>query len=209
MSRGRPQNGQPRHLASLAEMNHPFNCIRWWLWLIVGWVFSAILCAELLGYPHVYGWPLWIVRVEEAPPPSTWVVLANLLFAMMAVGATILVARWCSRIPAGRIQFRLSTLMGLVAVVAVLLGAWRANIQYHDLLSSGKRSEDHPAELFTFFIVNLTCEYGHRPIWMRGPLSLFIRLGVLLGLACSIYSAGRFAVQIVERLMRRKPKSPE
>jgi len=180
--------------------------IRWWLWLIIGWVSYSVLCAELLGYPHVYGWPLWVARSEEAPPPPAWVVLANLLFALMAVGATILVARWCSRIPAGRIQFRLSTLMGLVAVIAVLLGAWRANIQgvlnFQPSISSG------PIPVIVV-IVDLTCEYGFRPIWMRGPLSLFIRLGVVLGLACSIYSAGRFAVRIVERLMRRKSKSPE
>jgi hypothetical protein len=189
-------------------MIQPRNAIRWAIWLLLGWVATAVISTELIGYPYTYGWPLRIIRWSpESSSTPAWVMAVNAIAGTAVVLATALVAWWCSH----RRKDRLSTLLDVVAVVAVLTVAWQPSMEFSAYVrfNMSGRSPDQISVAFPCatpgqfigFDMNVgtglewgnshtmytSTEYDSTAAWLA---QRFVGLGRMLGLACAMHAAG-------------------
>jgi hypothetical protein len=162
---------------------------------MAAWIYLCVVSAEVVGFPNLYCWPLVVIRPEELPQPPAWVVVIDVAAAFLVLGATALVTMWCWRAVAHQIQFRLSTLLGATAILAVVGAIWRAGQDVFWIALSGSETD----VLTTSLMFNPTLLLHWQPTWFP-PLPL-IRLGVLLGLACTIYIAGLCIVMLGTRCL--------
>jgi hypothetical protein len=163
------------------------------------WVTISVLWAELVGAPHLYGWPLLVLRPEDCSQPDAWVWIVDLIGACVLLAATWLVASWCFRTIARGFQFRLSTLLGVAATVAVIVAVWRWSADHlaDVFIRFGDQDED---EMGTSAMLDLTGFLVWSPPWIL-PMRLVVRLGVVSGLGCAVYVAGCLFANAVRRCL--------
>jgi hypothetical protein len=123
------------------------------------------------------GWPLNLLN--GAASAAT----VNLLVALaIVISTTLVLERWLKR--PGRLRHvSLAALLSLVAVVAALLALWRLN----EDLDGGPQG---------------------RLDWLNAglePYSWVVRVPLVFGLGCTIYTAGWLAVRGGRWLLRRPP----
>lgn len=209
----------PRHheAARAQGENRPayHRVVRWAIVTMAVWVTLCVVCVELTSFPFVYGWPLLVIGFGGGLPPPEWAVFVDFLAACIAIGATVLVALRVHRVTSHRVQFRLSTLFRAITVCALTAAIWRAGDGFEggftvsDVDAQGRIARlcagPHREVFDTLVALDLTVRHPWLPDWF--PPIIFVRLGVLLGLACTIYIAGRSFIMLGKRCLgptRRK-----
>ena len=150
---------------------------------VAAWVGVSVLLAETVGFPNWYGWPLMIMRQPGYPQPPIAVVSFNLVFACLVAAATWFVAKRLISALATNFQFRLSTLLGVIAALAVLGGVWRGTFNYLGVLSLSFSSNDNYG---TYAVLDFTAHMIRLP----PSILVVVQLGVAFGMGCAIYVAG-------------------
>lgn len=169
--------------------------------IVAIWITAAIFWAELGGIPHLYGWPLTVLRPEGYDQPSVWVWIVDALGAFAAITATWWMAVRCCRAINRGYQFRLSSLLGAVATIAVIAAIWRwSDDHLGDLFVSLDDQADD--EIGTSAMVQLTAFMVWLPPLVR-PFQLVVRLGVVAGLGCAVYLAGWLSLRLGAQARRR------
>lgn len=151
-----------------------------------------MLWFELAGIPHLYGWPLCVIRPKGCDQPPAWVWAVNLAFGITVLAAIWCLAATCLRVVSRGFQFRLATLFGIIAVAAIIAALYRATLDHLDALIV-QSSENRFATVVTVDLMGL---WNWMPAWLQ-PVALLVRLGALFGLGCLIYLAGRFCWRLM------------
>lgn len=195
-----------RHQAARPQgENSPayLRVIRGAIVLMAAWVTLSVMCAEVVGFPNGYGWPLLILRPVGFPQPPGWIVVVDIAAGCVSIGAAAAVGLSCRRAISRQIQFRLRTLFGATAVAAVVAAIWKATKGRSMALTFPCYEADG---ITTSVMFNPVLHVYSK--WFP-PLAQ-IRLGVLLGLACAIYVAGRSFIVLGMRCIgptRRDPRA--
>lgn len=143
-------------------------------------------------------------QIVSANPADAWVWAVDLLGAFALLGATWAAATWSYRAQKQGVRFRLATLLGVVAVTAVVAAVWRWS-EDHILLEVA-RFGDQGDELAiaTAAVLDLTAQMVYLPQWAQ-PGQLVVRAGVLAGLGCMVYVIGRGFATLAGRRLRPSP----
>lgn len=161
---------------------------RWLIRAMAIWATLSVSWFELGGVPHLYGWPLCVIRPEgcEQPPVLVWIV--DLIGWSLVVATTWFLAIRCNRAILRGFQFRLATLFGVMGTCAVVAAVYRVTMDNLDVLSFSLAKSD---ELATIVAVDFIAFWNWVHPWMR-PVGSLLRLGLWVGLGCFVWVAGWF-----------------
>jgi hypothetical protein len=167
--------------------------------LLAIWITNSVLVAELGGVPHLYGWPLLVLRPEGFDQPRAWVWAVDFLGACVLLGSTWAVGIRICRAQARGMRFRLATLLGVVAATAAVAAVWRWSAD-HLLFEVAQFGDQGDDLLGTSAVLDLTAFMAYLPHWAR-PAQVIVRIGVLAGLGCTAYVVGRALVALAGGLL--------
>lgn len=146
-----------------------------------------------------FGWPL--EHFDGRRDFSAARSLANLLAGICLLVGIAAALEPPRRIPARRAGLRLTTLLSIIAVVAVLLALTRSEVEWPEHRPT-LRSE---LELFGHWARGELDLPDHPPLGRTYvPISWYplpVRFGILAGLGCALFAAVRWSLRLVRRLV--------